>query len=79
MMKKQICEVIAKSHLSHLIPLADGSIVRQITLNFTSQYAQILSSSNMADWYEEAARLLNITSPVNPVQYLSIPPDNKGV
>ena len=33
----------------------------------------------MADWYEEAARLLNVTSPINPVQYLSLPPDNNGV
>ena len=65
--KKQLCEVIAKVRLSHLLPSQPES------------FSSILSSSYLSDWYEEAAKQLDIASPRLPSSILSIPPEDHGV
>lgn len=65
--KKQLCEVIAKVRLSHLLT------------SQTDPFSSILSSSYLSEWYEEAARQLDIASPRLPSSILSIPSDDRNV
>ena len=65
--KKQLCEVIAKVRLAHLLP------------SQPEPFSSILSSSYLSDWYEEAAKQLDIASPRLPSSILSIPSDTTGV
>ena len=59
--------MIAKVRLSHLLP------------SQPEPFSSILSSSYLSDWYEEAAKQLDIASPRLPSSILSIPQDDRNV
>ena len=73
--KKQMCEILAKHRLSHLIPLNVDNEVIYLYFRYYTQYVQLLSSSNLSDWYTSAAKALDISLPRTPDNIITIPSD----
>lgn len=76
--KKQICEIIAKHRLSHLI--TTNTVNEVFFLWFINcQFSDILTSSSLSDWFVAAAKALDIAAPRLPETVITIPADNKVV
>ena len=86
--KKQMCEVIARNRLSHLVPSESNPIVPALFSadaygddlplrdKIDAVVTQVYGGSG-ADFLPAAAKELDLTTPKTPDSVLSLPPDTK--